>query len=97
MGISAAPAYATTLAVTSLTCETGVRALYCDGWVSGGTGVYTYTWSPASSLRHDYATHSEVTYSCVVGTYVNMTFTVRDSSGATASKSKSAYCSGANP
>jgi hypothetical protein len=94
LGVSAVPAYATALTITSLSCEAEPVAVQCDGWVGGGTPAYTYTWNPATSHRNDYSDHSEETIYCVVGSHFNVTFSVRDRVGATASKTIGVYCSG---
>jgi hypothetical protein len=95
---SAAPAYATTLTVTSLSCESRPVGYACDGWVSGGTGVYSYAWNRTTRTRSDYATGSVITVSCPVGgNSGSVTFTVTDSAGAVASKTATAVPCGGNP
>ncbi|MEO6504123.1 MAG: hypothetical protein ABIQ09_19720 [Jatrophihabitantaceae bacterium] len=93
MGISPLPANATTLTITSLSCEPTPSALFCEGWVSGGSPAYTYTWNPAGN-RSNFSDRSTDTIYCAVGTGFYVTFSVRDSLGATASKRISVYCSG---
>lgn len=94
LGVGAVPAYATTLTITALSCEAEPAGVLCDGWVSGGTPPYTYTWNPATNYRHDYSNQSEETIYCAPGTRFSLTFSVRDSLGATASKTIGVYCSG---
>jgi len=94
-GMPARPAVAATLTVTALSCEAVRISFLCDGYVSGGTGSYTYTWSIPTKSRYDYPDHSTIIAYCSIGTWVGVTFSVRDSSGTTASKSTSVYCSGA--
>lgn len=90
------PAIAATL-TAALTCETLRTSFICDGTVSGGTGVYTYSWNILYKSRYDGAAGSTITVSCAVGTTRSVTFSVQDSSGATASKTASVYCSGGTP
>jgi hypothetical protein len=94
--ISPLPAYASTLTVTSLSCEPRPTALLCDGYVSGGAGGNSYSWSPAGH-HTDYANESVMSFGCQIGFWYSVTMTVTDSSSATASKTISAYCSGGNP
>lgn len=96
LGMFTRPVAAATLTITSLSCETLVSGFRCDGWVSGGTGSYTYTWTPTGTISN-YADHSSVLIKCPPGVWVRVTFTVRDSSGATAAKTISQYCSGGTP
>lgn len=83
------------LSVSALSCEAVRISVVCDGYVSGGTGGYTYSWSIPAKSRYDYADHSTIIAYCSIGTWVGVTFSVRDSSGATASRTTSVYCSGA--
>lgn len=85
------------LIVSDLGCEAMHTSFMCEGHVSGGTGGNTYTWSVPTSSRYDYADYSTMSASCSIGTSVSVTFSVRDSSGATASKTTSAHCSGGIP
>jgi hypothetical protein len=95
---SAAPAYATALSITSLSCESRPVGYLCDGWASGGTGSYTFTWSKATRTRSDYATGSVITVSCPAGSSsAGITFTVRDSAGATVSQTAASVPCGGNP
>ena len=95
LGLSSpAPAFASTLAVTGLGCETSLQGFFCDGYVSGGTGTYTYTWNQAYYARSDYASGSMITVYCEMGTSRTVTFTVTDSSSRTASRTIYVYCSG---
>ncbi|MBV9787497.1 MAG: hypothetical protein JOZ51_04955 [Chloroflexi bacterium] len=89
-------AIASTLTAT-LSCETLRTAFLCDGYASGGTGVYSYSWNVAYKSRYDGAASSTITVSCTVGTWRSVTFSVQDSSGATASKTVNVYCSGGTP
>jgi hypothetical protein len=93
LGVSSLPAHAATLAITSLSCETTPSALLCEGWVSGGSPAYTYTWNP-TGRQSNYTDHSINTIYCAVGSSYKVTFGVRDRLGATVSKTISVYCSG---
>jgi len=94
----ATPAYASALSITSLSCESRPVGYLCDGWASGGTGSYTYSWSKATRTRSDYATGSVITVSCPVGSSSGgITFTVRDSAGATVSQTAASVPCGGNP
>ena len=90
------PAIAATL-TASLSCETTRIGFLCDGYVSGGTGSYTYSWNILTRSRYDGAASSTITAFCTVGTWRSVTFSVQDSSGATASKTTNIYCSGGTP
>lgn len=90
------PAHASTLTAT-LGCETLVSGFMCDGYVSGGIPQYTYTWNQTVRYQSDYSDHSTIGVSCSVGQSRYVTFTVQDSSGATASRSLWVYCSGGTP
>ena len=95
---SASPAYATALTITSLSCESRPVGYLCDGWASGGTGTYTFTWNRATRTRSDYATGSVITVSCPVGSSSgSVTFTVKDSAGATVSQAAGSVPCGGNP
>lgn len=83
------------LSVSALSCEAVRISFLCDGYVSGGTGGNTYSWSVPTKSRSDYADHSTIIAYCAIGTWVSVTFSVRDSSGATAARTTSVYCSGA--
>jgi hypothetical protein len=91
------PASATTLTVTSLGCEPRPAAIICEGYVSGGTGGNSYSWTPYSGHQSNFANSSSTTIYCQVGFWYSVTMTVTDSSNATASKTINAYCSGGNP
>ena len=93
LGVSPLPAAATTLAITSLGCEPTPYAVICEGLVSGGSPAYTYSWNPAGNQSH-YSNGSMNTLYCAPGATFIVTFSVRDSVGATASRTISAYCSG---
>ncbi|HEX8767881.1 MAG TPA: hypothetical protein VF714_05890 [Jatrophihabitans sp.] len=91
LGISPLPAQATTLTVTSLSCEPTVSAIHCEAAVSGGTPAYTYSWNPSGTLSNGGAMN---TLYCAPGTTFIVTVRVTDSLGASASKTISAYCAG---
>lgn len=91
---SAPPAFADTLTVTSMDCEGRPVGALCDAYVAGGTGGYTYSWSRYTRTRSDFVDGSLVTFSC--SGYVPITFTVTDSSGATASATRYTFCNQAN-
>jgi hypothetical protein len=97
LGVNPAPANATTLTITLFSCLPQRASFECDAQVSGGTGGNTYTWSPAPFSQYNYPDHSDAVIKCVIGVTYTISFTVRDSSGATANKSIGKYCSGANP
>jgi hypothetical protein len=90
--ISPLPAHATTLTITELGCERTIRGMRCEGWVSGGTGSYTFTWSETAQTRSDYSNGSMINIYCEGYRFV--TFTVTDSSNATASQTTYQNCVG---
>lgn len=90
--ISPLPAHATTLTITELGCERTLRGARCEGYVSGGTGSYTFTWSETAQTRYDGPNGSTITIHCEYYRYV--TFTVTDSSNATRSQTAYALCGG---
>ncbi|HEX6748879.1 MAG TPA: hypothetical protein VF092_16390 [Longimicrobium sp.] len=79
-----------TLHVTNLFCEdTGpsggsYHTTACSGEVSGGTGGNTFNWNVIQTYREDGPESSYIEGVCSPGTYLTVTFTVTDSSGATA-------------
>lgn len=85
-----------TLTVTSLSCEdVGGGGLYynetyCRGEVSGGTGGNTYHWDVIVNSQTDGPDYSVISGVCTDSYPV--TFTVTDSSGATASRSDTFVC-----
>jgi hypothetical protein len=82
------PVHASGPAIDFLDCiNKGPGRLHCLASVSGGTGIYTYTWMPAPS----YGSGGSVTIDCYAN-YQAVTVTVTDSSGATASRSGDFYC-----
>lgn len=87
---------ANTLSVTYLYCEdTGGGGTYynntfCEAYVSGGTGSYTFDWNVIETSRADFADGSVITGVCTDSYPV--TFTVTDSSGASASRSDTFRC-----
>jgi len=89
------PASATTFTVTSLSCEPHLSSLLCDGSVNGGTGGNSYHWTPGGS-QSNFANSSSLTFGCQIGSWYTVSMTVTDSSGATASRSIRAACSGGN-
>ena len=91
LGISSLPAHATTLTITAIACESTTHAVVCEGYASGGTPAYTYIWSPAAGDTSNSSMH---TFYCPPYTTMTITLTVRDSLGATATKTISAYCAG---
>ncbi|HEX8305885.1 MAG TPA: hypothetical protein VF612_13480 [Jatrophihabitans sp.] len=100
LGVSSpAPAFASTLTITGLGCETVLQGFFCDADVSGGTGAgtYTYTWNQSYYSRSDFASGSMIHVYCERGTSRTVTFTVTDGSYATASKTVYVYCSGSTP
>jgi hypothetical protein len=91
VGVSPLPAQATTLTITGIYCESTTHAVICEAFVSGGTPAYTYTWGPGNVPP---SSSSMNTFYCPPYTTMNVYLTVRDSLGATAYKSTSAYCAG---
>lgn len=97
LAVSAAqPAHASTLTVGLLSCEgigggNTTARFYCEGSVSGGVGGNTYTWSMGGT-QTNWADGSSLYGYCRVGKSSLVQFTVRDSSGATASASTTFYC-----
>jgi len=76
----------------------GVDAGYCDATASDGTGTgYSFTWDGASEY-YDAGGYSEASVNCPLSGQKNVTATVTDSSGATATGSAIYYCnSGGGP
>ncbi len=91
LGVSTQPAHASTLTITAIGCESTTHAVVCEAYVSGGTPAYNYTWSPAANDTSNSSMH---TFYCPPYTWMTISLTVRDSLGATASKTVSAYCAG---
>jgi hypothetical protein len=89
---SSLPASAATLTVTSLACNVYHGGFTCTAYVSGGTGVYSYTWNQTAKFRTDGADGSYIAVSCTVGTSRRVSFFVTDSAGATASATTIVYC-----
>lgn len=87
-----------TLHVTNLWCEdTGGGGTYytttaCVGQVSGGTGGNTFNWNVIQTYREDGPETSYIEGVCNRGTYLTVTFSVTDSSGATAQASTTFRC-----
>ncbi|MEO6500447.1 MAG: hypothetical protein ABIQ09_00875 [Jatrophihabitantaceae bacterium] len=94
LGITPLSAQATTLIITSLSCEPTVSAIHCEATVSGGTPAYTYSWNPSGSLSNGGAMN---TLYCAPGYTFIVTVRVTDRLGASASKTISAYCAGGTP
>lgn len=91
---SPSPAFASTLTVNSLNCETRYVGVWCEAYVSGGTPQYSYSWYPARQSSYDSAGYSSGVISCGPGYSITVYFTVQDSLGATASRTLNIYCSG---
>lgn len=91
---SSLPAYADTLTVTFLNCEPRYYGMWCEAYVSGGTGGNTYTWNQPTVMRSDGPSSSIIAIACEGSRFV--TFTVKDSSNATASATIYHNCGG-NP
>lgn len=85
-----------TLTVTSLHCEdtggggTYYNETFCYAEVSGGTGGNSYHWDVIVTSQSDGPNYSSITGVCTDSYPV--TFTVTDSSGATASASGTFVC-----
>ncbi|MBV9822890.1 MAG: hypothetical protein JO144_11675, partial [Actinobacteria bacterium] len=60
--IAGAPAASASTLTASLTCETYPLGFDCDGFASGGTGGYTFTWSRPTASRTDTATSSSAVF-----------------------------------
>jgi len=92
IGSSPLPASADTLAVTSLDCQPRHGGYLCTGYVSGGTGTYTYLWNIGATYSGPDS--SKAVTGCPTGstTVRTVRFTVTDSSGASASQSTSIDC-----
>ncbi len=90
--INPLPAHATTLTITDLFCERTLMGMRCEGYVSGGTGGYTFTWSETAQYRSDGPNSSTITINCQG--YRLVTFTVTDSSNATKSQTVYQNCVG---
>ena len=86
------PAHATTLTITELGCERTLMGARCEGYVSGGSGGNTFTWSETAQTRYEGPNGSTITINCEAYRYV--TFTVTDSSNATRSQTAFALCGG---
>lgn len=86
------------LTVTSLHCEDSGGGSYaytttsCRGVVSGGTGGNTYHWNVITTSQSDGPTVSDMTGVCNRGTDLTVTFTVTDSSSATAAATTTFHC-----
>lgn len=93
---SAVPASAATLAITTLDCQARHGGFVCTGSVSGGTSPYTYLWNQgALKTSTSTTTTSNVAVGCPAGSTAvrTISFSVTDSSGATASQSTQIDCS----
>lgn len=96
---AATPAHAATLTIDVLDCNSlrngrKTTGFLCEAYVSGGTGGNTYTWSVRALSQEDWANGSTLNSQCSVGTWQSVQLTVRDSSGARATPSRSFYCYG---
>ena len=90
---SSLPASAATL-TASVSCEGRPAGIICDGYASGGTAPYAFGWNPNFANRWDSATSSTITFGCPSGYTLYVTFTVKDSRGASASSTTRARCGG---
>lgn len=82
-------AASTTLSVDLVYCSSlGGGSFECYATLSGGTGPYTYTWTPTPVVNHGYY----MTGNCTVGRPKVVHLTVTDSTGATDSQSGSFQC-----
>ncbi|MEJ2853287.1 MULTISPECIES: hypothetical protein [unclassified Saccharothrix] len=91
--LAAAPAASAAPAVEVL-CETGGNAYICEVYVSGAAGATTIQWAKNGTAMPAYDNMSYVYQSCRGGTYLTLTATVTDSTGA-GSDSFSFVCSSA--
>ena len=98
IGTDPLPASATDpLTISYASCAAQHATVECAGRASGGSGGNAFTWSPTpSSVYNAFDSSTAVTH-CVTGISYTLTLTVRDSSGATASKSFGRPCSEAHP
>lgn len=85
---------AQTLTINDVNCLsngaswTGEGSGTCSSSVSGGTGVYTYSWEPQP--ERDYGSWARIP--CILGSNRNVWLTVTDSNGATAFFATSFFC-----
>jgi hypothetical protein len=96
IGSSPVPAFADTLAITSLDCRPRHVSYICTGYVDGGTGTYTYAWNHgAVTSSYNGPASSSAVFSCPAGTTAvrSIAFTVTDSNAATVTQSTSIDCS----
>lgn len=68
-------------------------AFACDAYVSGGTGSYSYSWSPALNADIMQNGGDYVLGSCTLGRTARVNLVVTDSSGASVASVGRLYCS----
>ncbi|QQQ74053.1 hypothetical protein IOD16_22805 [Saccharothrix sp. 6-C] len=81
--LAAAPT-ASAAPTVQVLCETGGNAYFCDVLVSGAVGPTTINWAKNGSAMPASDNMSYVYQSCRGGTYLSLTATVTDSTGASA-------------
>ncbi len=92
-GMAAPPAPLT----VSLACGTAslfppLNFLGCTATVSGGTGIYTYTWFPSSTVLFPAGGGNTFSGNCFAGTVVSVGVLVTDTAGATGKASTKLTC-----
>ena len=65
----------------------------CDAYVSGGTGSYSYSWSPALNADIMHNGGDYILGSCTLGRTARVNLVVTDSSGASVASVGRFYCS----
>ncbi|ABX05533.1 MAG TPA: hypothetical protein DEF47_19505 [Herpetosiphon sp.] len=68
-------------------------AFACDAYVSGGTGSYSYNWSPVLNADIGQNGGDYVLGSCTLGRTARVNLVVTDSSGASVASVGRFYCS----
>ncbi|MEU4744359.1 hypothetical protein AB0G02_28405 [Actinosynnema sp. NPDC023658] len=89
--LAAAPA-ATAAPSVQVLCETGGNAYFCEVYVTGAVGATTIQWAKNGSAMPASDNMSYVNQSCRGGTYLTLTATVTDATGAS-TDSASFVCS----
>lgn len=88
------------LDITNLYCvangasSSGEGTGTCIASVSGGTGVYTYSWEPEPIRTYDGGSQARIP--CLLGSDLEVWLTVTDSNGATAFEATTFFCGEAN-
>jgi hypothetical protein len=93
VGLVVAPASASTLSVTSVSCSSGNNQFLCGRVISGGTSPYSYLWQVTSgpaSIPNPTAAGGHG--SCTAGSQIGIKVTVTDSTGQQAVGSTTFLC-----